>query len=70
MDRNRRQTQTPRKIIHQRNKTTMGEVEITVNFGKGHWCYALLTYDRDFGDTESIRILGPKPRSKKAKNKD
>ena len=30
-------------------------------------CYALLTYDRDFGDIESIRILGQKPRSKKAK---
>ena len=24
-------------------------------------CYALLTYDRDFGDIESIRILGQKP---------
>ena len=32
-------------------------------------CYALLTYDRDFGDTESIRILGPKPSSKKAQIK-
>ena len=30
-------------------------------------CYALLTYDRDFGDIESIRILGQKPRSKKVK---
>ena len=33
-------------------------------------CYALLTYDRDFGDAETVRILGPNPKIKKPKNKN
>ena len=28
-------------------------------------CYALITYDRDFGDDETIQILGPKAKNKK-----
>ena len=31
-------------------------------------CYALLTHDRDFGNAETIRLLGPKVKSKKTKN--